>query len=384
MKSYTTVLLALLLATTGTSIYGQTPPDWQMGHHRIGVVCAPPGPALRTQLQLPLNTGLLVDVVFKGSPAEKAGLRRYDIITKAGNIVIKSFSDLQKATADTSDKEIILEILRHGKKQSISIIQNEGSMPPAIMPLQQMKRYVVGISVNKVEPEQIQKLKLPVKTGWIVNAVEPDGPADIAGIKPNDILVEAQSKPLVTHNDLTQIITECEGKKIELKLFRNGTPMTLSVIPEATLIPFFPMGSDMSHIAGDEKELQAWLEKIMQGNADGRFVIIHPPILNQPPPLPSNLTITITKSGQAPSEIVVKRGDQTWSVTETTLDKLPEDIRVHVRVMLENKLAPGPNESPGNMILDHSIISTEEDLKNVIRKIEDRLKDLESRLNKPN
>jgi hypothetical protein len=52
------------------------------------------------------------------------------------------------------------------------------------------------------------------------------------------------------------------------------------------------------------------------------------------PPLPANMSVFISKEGDQPAKIVVKRGDQKWEVTEKELDKLPADVRPHVERML--------------------------------------------------
>ena len=51
-------------------------------------------------------------------------------------------------------------------------------------------------------------------------------------------------------------------------------------------------------------------------------------------PLPPNMSIVISKEGDQPAKIVVKRGDEKWEVTEKELDKLPADVRPHVERML--------------------------------------------------
>ncbi|HEY7086856.1 MAG TPA: PDZ domain-containing protein [Tepidisphaeraceae bacterium] len=48
----------------------------------LGVVTAPVTPAMREQLKLKKGIGLVVETVEKDSPAEQAGIRQYDIVTK--------------------------------------------------------------------------------------------------------------------------------------------------------------------------------------------------------------------------------------------------------------------------------------------------------------
>ena len=91
--------------------------------------------------------------------------------------------------------------------------------------------------------------------------------------------------------------------------------------------------------------MQKWIERMNPGvEADGqrppmRFRFIHPGAIVSndvlvPAPLPPNMSIGISKEGDQPAKIAVKRGDEKWEVTEKELDKLPADVRPHVERML--------------------------------------------------
>jgi hypothetical protein len=54
--------------------------------------------------------------------------------------------------------------------------------------------------------------------------------------------------------------------------------------------------------------------------------------------VPSGVSVSITRQGDGPAEITVKKGDQTWKLEsgdEEALKKLPEDVRPFVQQMLE-------------------------------------------------
>jgi hypothetical protein len=77
-----------------------------------------------------------------------------------------------------------------------------------------------------------------------------------------------------------------------------------------------------------------------------------------PAGLPDDTTITITRKGQSPAQITVRRGDQIWDATaDNYRDKLPEDVRPladrwmigtgdgHVRLSLNSWLNAGQASS---------------------------------------
>jgi hypothetical protein len=54
--------------------------------------------------------------------------------------------------------------------------------------------------------------------------------------------------------------------------------------------------------------------------------------------VPSGVSVSITRQGEGPAEITVKKGDQTWKLKsddEDALKKLPDDLRPFVQQMLE-------------------------------------------------
>jgi len=75
------------------------------GQARLGVRLLEMTPELRAHYGAPRDAGVLVAGVEKGSPAEKAGLRAGDIITRAGGEHVESAADLSRAVrhAKTGD-----------------------------------------------------------------------------------------------------------------------------------------------------------------------------------------------------------------------------------------------------------------------------------------
>lgn len=78
-------------------------------------------PVLRTQLQLAEDMGVVVEDVVSDSPAEKAGLRKHDIILRANGDIVDSMLVLQDQVSKTQDEPIELELLRLGKETTITV-----------------------------------------------------------------------------------------------------------------------------------------------------------------------------------------------------------------------------------------------------------------------
>jgi hypothetical protein len=97
------------------------------GKYMIGVAGAPVSDVLRSQLNLGKDVGLVVDQVFPGSPAEKAGLKKYDVVVAAGDRKIVGLEGLAKVVQNVGKdgKKLSLSVIRGGKEVSLSVTPDE-------------------------------------------------------------------------------------------------------------------------------------------------------------------------------------------------------------------------------------------------------------------
>ncbi len=88
----------------------------------------------------------------------------------------------------------------------------------------------LGIQHGELRPEQAKRLGLPSSKGTMVFSVATNGPADRAGIKPEDLIVEADGKPVEKARDLSKAVRAHDaGDSIEIKVVRGGKEMMLKV-----------------------------------------------------------------------------------------------------------------------------------------------------------
>ena len=100
----------------------------------IGVHCAPVGDALRAQLQLDTETGLVVLNVSNDSPAQADEIEKHDILMFADDRQLGKQSDLVEAvqTAGKEKSEISLTIIRAGKEIGVDVSPVERPESPMI------------------------------------------------------------------------------------------------------------------------------------------------------------------------------------------------------------------------------------------------------------
>lgn len=92
----------------------------------LGVVTSALQPQLRAQLDLAEGMGLVVDAVAKDSPAEKAGLKKYDVLKKFNDQMLCAQDQLAVLVkAAGAGKKVSLGIIRGGKEQSLDVTLGE-------------------------------------------------------------------------------------------------------------------------------------------------------------------------------------------------------------------------------------------------------------------
>ena len=95
---------------------------------------------------------------------------------------------------------------------------------------QTVKRGWLGVTIQRVSENEAKALKLPEPTGALIASVGKGQPADKAGVKQGDVVLEVDGKKIVDNNDLLKKIAGlAPGDKPRLTLWRNGKRVTKTV-----------------------------------------------------------------------------------------------------------------------------------------------------------
>ena len=91
----------------------------------------------------------------------------------------------------------------------------------------------IGVSVQDIEDADAKDVKQPVKAGVLVETVEPDGPADKAGVKPGDAITEFDGERVRSVRQFSRLVQETpSGRSVAVALSRGGQRVTVNVTPD--------------------------------------------------------------------------------------------------------------------------------------------------------
>lgn len=95
----------------------------------------------------------------------------------------------------------------------------------------------IGITVQNLDKRLAHYLKVPVKKGIMVKAVESGTPAQKAGIQEGDIIISINNRKILSGDDYqTAMRGFAAGDTLRVKIWRNNRNLTVAVIPKV-----FPM-----------------------------------------------------------------------------------------------------------------------------------------------
>lgn len=108
--------------------------DWDESSHskpRMGVHLAEPGRALSEQLKIDRHETTVITDVVSGSPADRAGLQKYDVVTRIDGDTDADSSDLRRAIRSSNYGDtIILTIIREGQTIDVPVVLEKPSDKP--------------------------------------------------------------------------------------------------------------------------------------------------------------------------------------------------------------------------------------------------------------
>jgi Do/DeqQ family serine protease len=167
--------------------------------------------------------GVLVADVMKGSPAEAAGLRAGDVVVEMNGVRIREVPDLQRRVAGLAPGERVrIVVMRDGARQPSTV--TIGEMPSEEpSPLAQAGADGFGLQVEALPPGVADRLNLAVSQGVVVVDVAAGGPADRAGLRRGDVILEVGRQPVTDAQTFGQALAAVPpGETALVYLHRPG------------------------------------------------------------------------------------------------------------------------------------------------------------------
>ena len=191
------------------------------------------------------RSGVLVNSVKAGSAADKAGIKRDDVITAINGEKIEDSNVLRNKVAGTlPGTEIKVTVNRDGKEQELTAKLDEfdvnaskktgpGGEEDDNSAGPQSQGGKLGLALQPVTPQIAKQLGLDSGSeGMLVTEVDPSGPSAEAGIDRNDVILEINRTAVNSIADVKAALDKAGDKPVLLLVSRRGQTIYLTVKPD--------------------------------------------------------------------------------------------------------------------------------------------------------
>jgi S1-C subfamily serine protease len=218
-------------------VMGELRTNGKVTRAQLGVVVQPVTSDLAESLGLKDVGGALIGSVAPGSAADRAGLKRGDVIQAFNGQSVRDTNMLRNRVSETAPGSTAdVTIVRDGKEKHVSVKLEEvagdktarrdnasGSVDQASL----------GVSVAPLTPELASQYKLPRDThGVVVQDVDPDGRAADAGIRAGDVIEEVNRQSVQSVEELRAALRKSSDRPVLLLVNRQGSGRFVTVRPK--------------------------------------------------------------------------------------------------------------------------------------------------------
>lgn len=202
----------------------------------LGVYIQDITPELAKQFKLSNNSGALISDVMDGSPADKAGLQRGDVILQYNGKEVENNSHLRNMVAQTPvGKTIDVRVIRDGRTELLKVVI--GELPADLAKGESgegsPEGVFQGVTVQGLTTELRERLDIPDKIkGVVVSGVAADSPAQGYGLKPGDVILQINRKDVRTVKDFSKAAEEVKkGDSVLMLVYRDGMTIYITLSP---------------------------------------------------------------------------------------------------------------------------------------------------------
>jgi membrane-associated protease RseP (regulator of RpoE activity) len=221
--------------------------------------------------------GVGISRVSEGSPAERAGLKKGDVILQFDNEPVTSTRKLMRLINEAAPEQTVrLTISRNGSEQHVNVTLGEREMPRAfrsVIPPDANGYFRmnppnapnapnaprawggspeafsfafgnnrrIGITTTQLTKQLADYFGVSGGRGVLVSSVTESGPASRAGLKAGDVITEVNGERIDDAGDFVRALNQKEEGDVTLTVIRDKSQRTIKVTPERRTSPTINM-----------------------------------------------------------------------------------------------------------------------------------------------
>lgn len=186
----------------------------------LGVALQKIDAKLAQAFSLEKNEGALVSEVVKDSPADKGGLKSGDVILKINGKLVENVGSLRTSIALMQPNEKVnLTIIRNKEPMELSVMI--GTHPENEVAANDMQNKL-GMLLQDLTPDVAQQLGYETDRGVLIKYVDPNSPAQDAGLRRGQLILSVNQKPVTSAEEFYRVVKESHNQKHLLLQIKAG------------------------------------------------------------------------------------------------------------------------------------------------------------------
>jgi serine protease Do len=170
---------------------------------------------------LKTKKGAIIGEVERGTPADKAGLKKYDVIIEVNGKTIKDHNDLMFRIAEIEPGEKTeVKVIRDGNEKIITVTLGErpsnGEQEASVASGKD-----IGINITTITPRLARRYGFQTEEGVLITNVRQFSEASRKGLIAGDIILEANRKKVITDREFRNIVNNLDSGDTLVLLIRR-------------------------------------------------------------------------------------------------------------------------------------------------------------------
>jgi Do/DeqQ family serine protease len=201
----------------------------------LGVTIQSVDSDMAESLNLKEVRGVIVSSVERGSAAEKAGIKKGDVIISFAGQPVRDLNSLRNRVAESEPgSKHPVAIVRDGREQTLSITLDEReatrTAASADSPSNSSAASTLGVRVSPLTAERARRERLPEGArGLVIEGVDSNSRAASAGLQVGDVITEANRRPVESVDDLRAAVKQSASRPVLLLVMRDGRELFMTV-----------------------------------------------------------------------------------------------------------------------------------------------------------
>ncbi len=262
------------------------------GQGYLGVATRTIGDPALGPLHLKEARGACVVMVDHDSPAWKAGIREHDVVVSLAGTAIDSEEQLVRLLRETQPgRSVPVGVSRDGAVQMLTVViadrdevgrlaweqhfvvpapadSNDASVaaPPSRGKSSSMFSHSLmgshllpggtaytGAMVDEIGPQLADYFGLKTGKGLLVQSVDGNSPAALAGLHAGDVICKVNGQSVATRTDWTRALRDSKGHPVNVSVMREHREQVLTIVPDgkrrSDAVPPVPMSNEHHWLA---------------------------------------------------------------------------------------------------------------------------------------